>query len=79
MKLTTFTVLCLIILALAGCSGGIPGISKYIQASLTADGLHPSKTAVIVQLFGMVLESWANATEKALKDPEHDLVILWID
>jgi len=37
------------------------------------------KTAVVVPLFGEVSESWANNVEKALKDPQNDLVVLWIE
>jgi len=79
MKLIIFLFLITLILTLVGCSGNIPAISKYIQASLNAEALHPPKTAVIVPLFGTVSESWASEVEKALQNSDNDLVVLWIE
>lgn len=78
----TFATILVLILMLMGCQGCfIPGIGKQkINLSLAEmSAPEPTKTAVIVPLWGNVSEQWAIDIEKALKNPKNDLVVLKIE
>lgn len=84
MKLIRILLILMLIGVFSGCSGcvNIPGLFSgnsfdVIHAELSAPVL--TKTAIIVPLFGEVSEKWAVDVEKALKNPQCSLVVLWIE
>ena len=57
---------------------GIPG-SKANSLNAELYIPKPTKTAVVVPLFGEVSENWVIDIEKALQNPRCSLVVLWIE